>query len=77
MPNPARERRDSTRECTYSVSLDVARNQLHRLGVHGDGARHEDHAIGLDGLAVDAGKRLGSLVSEDSSLGGHCDGLKW
>lgn len=60
---------------TYSVSLNVARNQLHRLGVHGHGSRYENHAIGLDGLAVDAGKRLGSLVGEDRSLGrGHCDG---
>jgi hypothetical protein len=55
------------------VSLDIAVNQLASLGVHGDGARDKDHAIGLDGLAVDAGERLGSLVSEDSDLGRHCE----
>lgn len=71
-------RRGPGTRCTYRVSLDVARNQLHGLGVHGHGARDENHAIGLDGLAVNARERLGSLVGEDSSLGGHCvwlDGL--
>lgn len=61
------------RERSYSVSLDITGNQLHGLGVHGDGARDKDHAVGLDGLAVDAGEGLGGLVGEDGFLGrGHC-----
>lgn len=58
------------------MSLDITVNQLASLGVHGNGARDKDHAIGLDGLAVDARERLGSLVSEDSNLGSHCDVLR-
>jgi hypothetical protein len=60
-------------ERTYGVSLDVAVDQLASLSVHGDGAGDEDHAIGLDGLAVDARERLGSLVGENSNFGGHCE----
>lgn len=57
------------------MSLDVAVNQLASLGVQGNSARDEDHAIGLDGLAVNARERLGSLVGTNSNLGGHCDVL--
>lgn len=56
---------------TYSVRLDVAVNELAGLSVHGDSAGAEDHAIGNNGLGVDAGKRLGSLVGEGSDLVGH------
>lgn len=61
---------------TYGVSLNVAVDQLASLSVHGNSAGDEDHAIGLDGLAVDTRKGLGSLVGEDCDLvGRHCDGL--
>lgn len=60
-------------DCTYRVSLDVAVNQLAGLGVHGDGAGDEDHAVGLDGLAVDARQRRRGVLGEDGLLGGHCD----
>lgn len=64
---------------TYGVSLDVAGNQLHGDGVHGHGARDKDHAIGLDGLAVDAGQRLGGVRGENGLLSRHvglwCEGV--
>lgn len=56
------------------MGLDVAINQLPSLGVHGDSARHEDHAIGDNSLAVDTRERLGGLVGQDGGLGGHCVG---
>lgn len=55
------------------MSLDVTRNELHGNGVHGHGARDKDKAVGLDGLAVDAGEGLGSLGGEDGDLLRHCD----
>lgn len=55
------------------MSLDIAIDELHGDGVHGDSARHEDHAVGLNGLAVDTGERLGGLVGDDGFLGRHCD----
>lgn len=58
--------------CTYGVRLDVTVNDLHRHRVHWHGAGAEDHAIGDDGLAVDARQGLGSLIGEDGGLGrGH------
>lgn len=62
---------------TYGVSLDVSVNQLVRLGIHGDGAGDKDEAVGDNGLAVDAGERLGGLVGEDCLLAGHCSGCVW
>jgi hypothetical protein len=56
------------------MRLDVSVDQLTSLGVHGDGARAVDGAIGYDGLVVDAGERLGGLVGEDGGFGGHCGG---
>lgn len=38
-----------------------------------DSSGHEDHAVGDDGLAVDAGEGLGGLLGEDGGLGRHCD----
>jgi hypothetical protein len=35
---------------------------------HGDCAADEDEAAGLDGLAVDAGERLGGLVGKNGDL---------
>lgn len=55
------------------MSLDITINELHGNGVHGDSAGDEDHAVGLDGLAVDAGERLGGLVGDNGFLGRHND----
>lgn len=59
---------------TYGVSLDVTGNQLHGDGVHGHGARDKDEAVGLDGLAVDAGEGLGGVGGEDGDFFGHFGG---
>lgn len=53
------------------MSLDVTINKLSSLGVHGHGSRAEHHAIGNDGLGIDAWERFGSLVGKSSDLVGH------
>jgi len=54
----------------YSVSCNVSVNDLAGR-VHGDGSRAVDEAIGYDGLAVDAGERLGCLGGQDCGFAGH------
>lgn len=56
------------------MCLDVAVDELAGLRAHGDGAGAEDHAVGDDGLGVDARERLGRLVGKSSDLGGHFGG---
>lgn len=56
---------------TYSMGFDIALDQLAGGGVHGHGAGAVDHAIGDNGLVVDAGEGLGGFLGEDGGLGGH------
>lgn len=53
------------------MSLDIPINQLAGHRVHGHLAGAVDHAVGDNGLVVDAGERLGSFVGQDGGFGGH------
>lgn len=54
------------RACCY-----VALDELAGCGIHGHLAAAEHEAVGNDGLAVDAGQRLGGLVRQDRLFGRH------
>lgn len=56
------------------MSLDVTGDELHGDGVHGHGARDKDEAVGLDGLAVDAGEGLGGVGGDHGLLSRHFGG---
>lgn len=58
------------------MGFDIAIDELASDGVHGDRTGAVHHAIGDDGLRVDAGQRLGGLVGEHGSLGRHVEGAK-
>lgn len=50
------------------MCLNVTVDDFHGHRVHGNGAGAEDHAIGDDGLAVDAGQGLRGLIGENGGL---------
>lgn len=63
-----------SRTATHGMSLDIARDNLTGLSIHGNSARDKDEAVCLDGLAIDARQGLGGLVSHDGGLLSHGDG---
>lgn len=53
------------------MSLDISLDQLPRLWIHRHRSRAVDHAVGDDGLRVNAREGLGALLGEDSGLVRH------
>ena len=54
---------------TYSVSLNIAINDLSGLGIHGESTRGEDEAIGDDGLVHEIGRGGRGLLGGDGCPG--------
>lgn len=56
------------------MCLDITRDDLARLGIHGNGARYKYKSVRLDCLTVDAREGLGGLVGDDGGLFSHGGG---
>lgn len=55
----------------YCVRFDIAINDLAGFCVHSYRAGAVDHAVGDNGLGIDAGEGLGGFVGRDGGFGGH------